>query len=198
MCVDYFFPTNSLAAQPERHESRVAWYAPFLVVMKEGPLYPPAVDRPPTYRLLHLPTFKHPSVVYLAEVSGAWHAVCKRNDGRGGYSPGRLVATSERDLTRAESKQLGRLLNRVGFWDMPSYEECYGLDGTQCVLEGVLAGRYHVVDRWSPHGTPYARLIEFLLGLCPVFDDSPPPKYLNSFAELEQHMRPEPEERDSD
>jgi hypothetical protein len=28
-------------------------------------------------------------------------------------------------------------------------------------------GRYHVVDRWSPRGTPYAKLVEFLLKLCP-------------------------------
>jgi hypothetical protein len=160
-----FFPPGALADQPELHTFRARWYAPHLLSMQERPLYPLGADEPEVYRLLFLPTFHEPVVVRLSEVEGAWRAVCKRSDGRGGYGPGRLTTETERDLSAAQANQFRRLLDRAGFWEMPSWEDSAGLDGSQAVLEGVRPGRYHVVDRWSPHGTPYARLVEFLLKL---------------------------------
>jgi hypothetical protein len=167
--------------------------------MAEAPLYPPAADRAPTYRLLHLSTFRQPSLVRLTEASGVWRALCKRTDGHGGYGAGKLVGTAECELSRPQAKQLGRLLERVGFWEMPSFEECQGLDGTQCILEGVRGGVYHVVDRWSPHGTPYAELVEFLLELCRGVGEPPPepPKYVGSFAELAERFQAPPGESGS-
>lgn len=187
-----FFPANSLDPRPDLHAFRDRWYVSHLLAMQERPLYPPAPDRPPVYRLLFLPTFRQPAVVRLAEVGGVWRAVCKRSDGRGGYSPGQLAGEAERELARAEAKHFARLLKRVGFWDMPSSEDMAGLDGSQAVLEGARAGGYHMVDRWSPYGTPYAELVEFLLGLCRgVGEPTPdPPKYVGSFAELAERFRP--------
>jgi hypothetical protein len=133
--------------------------------------------------------------VRLTQASGVWQSVCKRSDGRGGYDPGRLAGEAERELSRAETKQLARRLNKAGFWDMPSSEHSAGLDGSQAVLEGTRAGRYHVVDRWSPHGTPYAVLVEFLLGLAHGVGESASdrPKYFGSFAELAEQMKLQPE-----
>jgi hypothetical protein len=190
-----FFPANSLDLGPEPHAFRDRWYVSHLLAMQERPLYPPAADVPPVYRLLFLPTFRQPVAVRLSDSGGVWRAVCKRSDGRGGYGAGQLTAESERELSRAEAKQFARRLNRVGFWDMPSSEETAGLDGSQAVFEGARDGRYHVVDRWSPHGTPYAELVEFLLGLARGVGELPldPPKYLGSFAELAERLKSQPD-----
>lgn len=187
-----FFPANSLDPRPDLHAFRDRWYVSHLLAMQERPLYPPATDQPPVYRLLFLPTFQQPAVVRLSEAGGSWRAVCKRSDGRGGYGAGKLAGEAEWELPRREAKQFARLLDRVGFWDMQSSEDTAGCDGSQAVLEGVRADGYHVVDRWSPHGTPYAELVEFLLGLCrSVGEQAPdPPKYVGSFAELAERFRP--------
>jgi hypothetical protein len=133
--------------------------------MQEQPLHPPAIGCPTVYRLLFLPSFDCPTVVRLTACEGIWRVVQKRSDGQGGFDPGQFVSKAERDLSPAEGQQFSRLLDGAGFWDMPTFEESDGLDGSQAVLEGVLEGRYHVVDRWSPQGTPYAKLVEFLLKL---------------------------------
>jgi hypothetical protein len=187
-----FFPVNALDPRPDLHAFRDRWYVSHLLAMGERPLHPLAPDQPIVYRLLYLPSFRQSAVVRLNEAGGTWRAVCKRSDGRGGYSPGRLAGEAERELSRAEAKQFARLLERVGFWDARSWEDTAGKDGAQAVLEGARAGGYHVIDRWSPHGTPYAELVEFLLGLCRgVGEPAPdPPKYLESFAELAERFRP--------
>jgi hypothetical protein len=194
-----FFPANTLSARPERHEFRERWYVPHLLAMEERPLYPPTLDQPLVYRLLFLPTFRRPAVARLTEASGTWQVVCKRSDGLGGYSPGRLAGKLERELSRAEVKQFARALDRIDFWDMPSYDDSLGRDGSNAILEGARVGAYHVVDRWSPHGTPYAELVNFLLELCSgVGEPAPkPPKYVGSFAELAKQLRPRSDESGS-
>ena len=109
-----FFPANALDDRPDLHAFRDRWYVSHLLAMDEQPLYPPASDQPPVYRLLFLPTFRQPAVVRLTESGGTWWAVYKRSDGRGGYYPGRLAGAVERELSQDEAKQFTRLLDRVG------------------------------------------------------------------------------------
>ena len=160
-----FVPPNALDSRPDLHAFRDRWYVSHLLALQERPLHPPAADQPDKYRLLFLPTFDRPVVVHLSATSGGWRAICKSSNGQGGYEPGQLVSESECDLSLTEVKQLGRLLDGTEFWEMPSFDDSAGLDGSLAVLEGVRGVRYHVVDRWSPHGTPYAKLVEFLLNL---------------------------------
>nr|MDZ8061281.1 hypothetical protein [Nostoc sp. EkiNYC01] len=160
-----FFPLAALHDHPNLHAFRNRWYVSHLLAMQERPLHPPATDQPDVYRLLFLPTFEQPSLIRLSNTEGMWKAVCKRTNGSGGYAPGQLIAEIELDLSPTDAKEFGRLLDCAEFWEMPSFENSGGLDGKQAVLEGVRAGRYHVVDRWSPRGTPYAKLVEFLLKL---------------------------------
>jgi hypothetical protein len=169
-----FFPDGSLDDRPDLHAFLASWYVDYLVAMRENPLYPPSDDPRTVYRLLFLPTFQQPSVVRFTEATGNWRVVCKRSDGEGGYHPGQLIGTVERNLTHAEGQQLRLLLEQVSFWDTPSFVNSHGCDGARAVLEGVQAGRYHVVDRWSPHGTPYAELVGFLLELCRGVGETPP------------------------
>ena len=160
-----FFPPGALDYRPELHAFRESWYGPALLALKERPLYPLGGDEPEVYRLLFLPTFDEPVVIRLSASEGAWKAVCKRSNGRGGYDPGELTTENERELSLTQAKKFQRLRDQAEFWEMPSTEDSAGLDGSQAVLEGVRPGRYHVVDRWSPHGTPYAKLVQFMLKL---------------------------------
>jgi hypothetical protein len=162
-----FFPPGVFDDRPETQVFKERWYGPHLLAMHELPLHPPPDDQPTVYRLLFLPTFDQPCVVRLIGDGRVWRAVCKRSDGEGGYSPGQMTDETELQLSRAETEQLGRLLDRADFWDMSSFERSAGEDGSQAILEGARASEYHVVDRWSPHDTPYAELVQFLLGLCP-------------------------------
>jgi hypothetical protein len=161
-----FFPNNAFEDYPGGHVFRVNWYVPHLLSMAEQPLYPPVADQAAICRLLFLPTFHRPVVVRLIEADGTWRVVCKRTNGRGGYRPGPLINEETRGLSSVEAKQFAVYLSQVELWDMPSIGDREGLDGSQAVLEAVCEGRYHVVDRWSPQGTPYAQLVDFLLALC--------------------------------
>ena len=86
-----FFPPGVLDESPYLHAFRDTWYVPHLLAMQEQPLYPPDPNQLTTYRLLHLPTFTHPTVVRVTDADG-WRVVRKQTDGRGGYERGRLVA----------------------------------------------------------------------------------------------------------
>ncbi|PYV47582.1 MAG: hypothetical protein DMG94_05690 [Acidobacteria bacterium] len=58
-------------------------------------------------------------------------------------------------------EQMDKFLERVkgaGFWEIPSYEKTWGLDGAQWIIEGVEDGKYHVVDRWTPTKGPIREL----------------------------------------
>jgi hypothetical protein len=166
-----FFPPNALDEQPGRDAFRERWYAAHFVAMQERPLYPPAADQRDVYRLLFLPTFDSPAVVRLTDADGVWKLLCKRTDGKGAYWTGRLVAETRRGLLHEEARQLVLALERAAFWEMPSLENSLGFDGSQAVQEGVHAGKYHVVDRWSPRGTRYAKLVLFILQVAGAFSD---------------------------
>lgn len=145
-------------------EFRMDAYVPHLVAMHEQPLHPAVADRATVYRLLLTRTEMPPVMVRLTEANKTWHVVCKRSNGIGEL-PGRLVFEKEHDLLPADAKQFDTLLSEAVFWDMPS-SDAPGLDGGWAMLEGVSEGRYHAVERWSPRGTPYAKLVDFLIKLC--------------------------------
>ena len=71
---------------------------------------------------------------------------------------------------KLDGKQWDDLRRRVDmakFWGTPTEEpNDLGLDGDQLILEGVVAGRYHIVDRWGPKSdADYADLCRQLLTL---------------------------------
>ena len=187
-----FFPPNSLHDRPDMHEFRNCWYVSHLLAFREQPLYPPTADQAVVYRLLHIPTFQRPAVVRLSDIGGAWQVVFKRSDGRMGYA-GPLLGEVKRDLSWPQGKEFSRLLGRIGFWEMAPSSGSFGLDGSRAILEGVRPGEYHLVDRWSPQGTPYAELVDFMLGLCEGVGDAPakPSETIGSFEELAKRFRPE-------
>jgi hypothetical protein len=155
-----FFASTPLAD----HEG---WYGKHLRVLGERPLCGSAAE---VYRLTWVPSFHPTIVVRVARDSAGYLLRAKRESGAGGYEPGRLVVDTSIRLVKSDVDALRRLLGAAHFWSLPSKpapDGTVGTDGAQWVMEGLVAGRYHVVDRWSPRAEgPHARyrqLAEWLL-----------------------------------
>jgi hypothetical protein len=146
---------------------REGWYGQHLRALGERPLCGLAAE---VYRLTWVPSF-HPTIVVRVEHDSAGYLLrAKRESGAGGYEPGQLAVDTSIRLVKSDVAVLRRLLGAARFWSLPSKpapDGTVGTDGAQWVMEGLVAGRYHVVDRWSPRaGGPHARyrqLAEWLL-----------------------------------
>ena len=76
---------------------------------------------------------------------------CRVTDGAGGYEPGKLIKSYEREIDKRRVNEFLELIHKYTFWDdMPATEVNGGLDGAQWIIEGLSGGRYHLEDRWSP------------------------------------------------
>lgn len=171
-----FFPPKSLDDNPDCNQVRHNWYSSHLLAMQEQPLYPPDADQSDVYRLLYLLCWDSPVLVRFSLTGAVWRVVCKRTNGFSEFGfGGQLTDEDPRDLSPDEAARFLSLLDGAAFWDMPSCDLSLGFDGAHAVLEGVKGGRYHVVDRWSPHETPYAELVDFILALCPDWGEQPSP-----------------------
>ena len=105
-----------------------------------------------SYRFLWLRTFHHPIAIRLdLNSDGTSNLIVKVASGAGGYSPGVL---REQRSQMVGMKQTQAFLKRIGelrFWNTPSrVSDEEGADGSQWIIEGLHAGRYHVLDRSSP------------------------------------------------
>ena len=162
-----FFPDLAFDEEKDHSDFVAKWYSKHLRAMGEPSLWAHARDpqNPTVYRLLWLPTFRHPVCVRIHRTpSGATlHATVL--DGKGGYEPG-FVAI-ERDIVLSEKQwiDMSELVERAGFWDMPTrLEDDGGCDGDQLIVEGLSGAKYHLVDRWEAEGH-YERLCRQMLDL---------------------------------
>lgn len=165
-----YFPKGSLSAYPSSDSFKAEWYSTHLKALSEPSLFQLAQN--PTYesyRFVWLRTFHHPVIVRLdLRTDGIVDLTLKVSNGAGGYKPGRVIQNLSRPLTREETNMFFAKLEKVNFWNLPSYENegTEGEDGSQWIIEGVRNGKYHVVDRWTPGGGPVRELgITLALGL---------------------------------
>jgi len=143
------------------------WYSNHLRAMREPPLSKTSTDKLLTvYRFLWLRSF-HPPIAIRVSIrpDGTASLVTKMTDGAGGYKPGTLTWNQSFDIAASQVSTLRRLLEKANFSEMSTHVPPAGNDGAQWIVEGVQAGRYHVVDRWSPEGTDYANIGLYLLNL---------------------------------
>ena len=158
-----FFPKSSLDLRGDDFKAK--WYSTQLRALREPSLFALATNREAeSYRFLWLRTFHHPIAVRLElQADGSWMLVTKVASGAGGYSPGTLTINTSRQLTTQEAQSLRSKVEGSGFWNAPNpINDQTGDDGSQWIVEGVKAGRYHVVDRWMPKNGPARDLGLFL------------------------------------
>jgi hypothetical protein len=145
-----YFPTGVLG---QEDAFTTSWYGAMLQSLEEPSLWQQSQADPGlhAYRFLWLRTFDAPIAVRLTLGQDAGHElVWKVADGAGGYEGGDLDVEESRSVTDEEAEAFLSLLERSGFWRLPSVGEQMGLDGARWILEGIQNGRYHLVDRWSP------------------------------------------------
>jgi hypothetical protein len=105
-----------------------------------------------TYRLLFIPSFETPASIRVWQEGGRkfieLRQLASARRPRGGAQE--MQKTITRPLSEEEWGHFVGLLEKSGFWAMPTREGDIGLDGASFLLEGQKDGRYHVVCRWSP------------------------------------------------
>lgn len=123
------------------------------------------------YRFLWLRSFHNPIAIRLTiRPDGTGSLVAKVTSGRGGYPAGVMTQSASVEIRREEVQRFQDLLQKATFWALPTEAPIPigGLDGAEWILEGVLSGEYHVVDRWSPKKDDYAILCLYLLQLSQI------------------------------
>jgi hypothetical protein len=117
------------------------------------------------YRVLWIPTFHHTVCARIERAGDGARLHAKVLDGRGGYDPGHLAIDRRLNLDRTQLDRLERLLDEAAYWELPTrLAEDGRCDGDQLIVEGVRAGKYHVLDRWDPDPV-YAELCHHMLRL---------------------------------
>lgn len=160
-----YFPRGAFSTN-ERGDGFLAdWYSQHLRAMKEEPFYYPDDGEAESYRFLWLRAFHHPVSVRVWSACGGRFVTLKEMSGAGGYEPGRLLVNRTRQLSQDEWDEFTRLLERTCYWELPTSDGRLGYDGARWILEGVRAGRYHVVDRWTPQGGSYREACLYALKL---------------------------------
>jgi len=163
------FPKGVLGDTPDSDQFKARWYSNDLHALQEPSLL--TLAKHPSaeaYRFLWLRTFHHPVAIRIdIRSDGTAVLIQKTASGASGFNAGALFESSARLLSREQTQALLARLNNAGFWDLPSQvHDQTGTDGSQWVIEGVKEGKYHLVDRWSPHiGPVYGLGIYFLTDL---------------------------------
>jgi tetratricopeptide (TPR) repeat protein len=136
-----------------------------LMVMQEPSLLKINTTNREVYRFLWLRTFHNPICIRLEITEKQVSIYSKRLNGKGGYEPGWLVEQKYRNLNEAEKQKLSELFSEVNYWEMSTEGGKLGFDGARWILEGNKNNKYHIVDRWTPHGGAYYNFCVYLIQL---------------------------------
>jgi hypothetical protein len=132
----------------------------------------PAIE---VYRLFISPTFSHPVAIRVEKKGNEYLLIGKYFSGMSGYEWGKLKKEKRRRIKEEEWNRLVYLLDEALFWklepeDEPSEPNEKGevticLDGTGYYLEGLKAGRHHLVERYCPDSESFRAVGTFLVTL---------------------------------
>jgi hypothetical protein len=157
-----YFPPGTFNAAVDKFVSD--WYGKHLGVMREPSLWAAATRGETVWRFLLLRTWGPPIAV---RVTADGHLFVTRLSGQGGYDPGTINQHRERVLSKADVARIEAALAAMKF-DTTDTEGDMGNDGAQWVLERAQAGKYRLVERWSPDDT---KKDPAFLAACNVFID---------------------------
>ena len=141
--------------------------------MKEPVLHESINGTPTTFRVLILPTIGNSIAIRIVKVGELYELTSKRLSGDGGYNPGKLIENRTVALSADQAYMLDDILLKLEFMQMPTSEVSSPavLDGTRWILEGIIAGEYHLVDRVDIDYEVMRRGHEPLLNLCKFLID---------------------------
>ncbi|HEY6376983.1 MAG TPA: hypothetical protein VIX90_15800 [Edaphobacter sp.] len=144
------FPKSSLDL---KGSLKSQWYSSQLRALEEPSLYSLSKSTSvESYRFLWLRTFHHPIAIRLdPNPDGTSTLIVKVASGAAGFRPGVLGEQRSQLVSKEQTQAFLKRVSELRFWDAPNpVNDQRGTDGSQWIIEGVRAGRYHVVDRWTP------------------------------------------------
>ena len=163
-----YFPPAVFDSRPDKNAFFEMWYSGHLRALEEEPLPQKSRDKKKEiYRFTCLRTFHNPFSIRVDVIEGGKDILIRKvTSGQGGYDSGTLKETQSIVLSRKASETLREVIDKIGFWDLPTTKRVVGVDGSQWIVEAVRNGRYHVVDRFTPRpGTDIRTLGESFLSL---------------------------------
>lgn len=131
---------------------QVLWFSREMYALEEKPLWPPAPENEPTYRITVLPAFSAPESVSLEVLAdGSGDINFRTTDSLHLH----LSAESAGKISTQQVADFAASLDHIKFWQLPAESPQRGFDGAEWLLEGRQDGRYHIVDRWCPGKTSF-------------------------------------------
>ena len=129
------------------------WYSEQLTALEE-PVIPAQTDENKSiYRFTCLGTFHHPFSIRIEINEKDESAILffKMSSGAGGYDPGELMTSEQKNLESDEIKSLIEMMEKYNYWKMP-FDENFsgGQDGSRWIIEMLKDGKYHAISRWTP------------------------------------------------
>ena len=171
-----YFPKLTLESRPDMDNFVTGYYSAQLKALEEPSLFELAkIPAAQSYRFLWLRSFDHPIAVRLdIKADGTGVLTTKMTSQKGGVEPGTLIENNTKPVTAEQTQAFLKKIEQVQFWSLTAEThdptEPPGLnqniaDGADWIIEGVHAGKYHVVKRWSPETGPIREL-----GIALVFE----------------------------
>ncbi len=157
-----FFPFGA-----SRVDSFVSsWYSSMLTALGEKSIYRRKSDATiEVYRFTCLRTFHHPFSIRIEVTGGTSLLFFKMTDGQGGYQPGQLITDERIILGNVETDNIRNLFKKE-FLSLESREKNKaGCDGSQWIIEYLVNGKYHIVDRWTPIQGPVYSIGKYFIDL---------------------------------
>jgi len=162
----YYFPLGKPNDHIQLDTFSVKWYSEQLEALDEPVVFLDKSHRE-IYRFTWLRSFDPPIVIRIEQNNGQYLIFWKVGNGAGGYKPKKVFTFNQKIISKAIWNEFINRLNKINFWEMDTKETGpFGTDGSEWILEGKVAGKYHVVDRWTPgEKTNYYKCCDYLIGL---------------------------------
>jgi len=146
-----YFPKGRFAGDYEgSDEFRQRWYGKHLASMNEPSL---SCSRPmasEVYRFTWLRSFHEPWAIRVERTASGALLLAVETNGKGGQGAGRPTYTVSRELGNSGWNTMAACIQAADFWRLPLKDQSFGLDGAEWIFEGLRAGEYRVISRWSP------------------------------------------------
>jgi len=104
-------------------------------------------------------TFDNPVAIRLEiNDNGSGTLNIKMSNGAGGYESGKIILNEKKKITKERVSAIIKFIEDIHFWNLPSRLETRGFDGSEWIIELLLNGKYHLVNRWTPESGPIREL----------------------------------------
>jgi hypothetical protein len=154
--VPQYFPPGSLNDSARLSKLREDWYSTQLQGFGEPSFVEQSKDKAAeSYRFLWLRSFNDAVCIRMDILADGSGVVTKKVSGVAhGKNAGKMIVNEQVRLIKEDVTKFLAQMGKQEFWSLPTRDNRRGLDGSEWVIEGVKAGNYHVVDRWSPDKGP--------------------------------------------